>query len=99
MGLWDFLSKKSTTPEAMESHTLADIARGMQHAVNSASEMADQQYLRIFELYFEPDEKGRAKAKIMDFILPNGNVIQVPVINLIPPGGLNLESMKVQMSV
>lgn len=91
--------KKASESGALNTNTLADIARGMQHAVNSAAELADQQYLRLFELYFEDNDKKQAVPRMKEFVLPNGKVISVPLISLVPPAGLNLERMKVQMAV
>ena len=102
-GLWTKLfrrePKPSNAPDPTQQQTLADIARGMQHAVNSAAEMADQQYLRLFELYFDVNEAHQAVPRIMEFKLPDGTVQPVPVISLIPPAGLNLEKVKVKMAI
>lgn len=99
MGLFDFLRRKPASEDALSVHTLADIARGMQHAVNSASELADQQFLRLFELYCEKTDDGKAKAKTMAFVYPDGSEVSVPILSLIPPRGLNLERMRVKMAV
>ena len=98
--MFTFLRRKQASESgALSTNTLADIARGMQHAVNSAAELADQQYLRLFELYFEENDKKQAIPRMKEFVLPNGKVISVPLISLVPPAGLNLERMKVQMAV
>jgi len=80
----------------VDAQTLADIARGMQHAVNSTQELTEQHYARIVERYFNED--GTAITKRIT--LPhNAGEMEVPVIALMPPSGLMLKEAEVEMSV
>ena len=80
---------------AIPAQTLADIARGMQHAVNSAQEIGEQHYARMFSRYFDDD----GRAKMQKFVLPSGHTLDVPIISLMPLNGLILQKMQVQMAV
>lgn len=95
MALWPFKKQLGSGQPDMTAQTLADIARGMQHAVNSTQELVEDHYRRVFERYFEDDGDPIVKR----FKLPNGYVMDVPLISLVPPSSLNLKEMKVQMSV
>lgn len=83
--------------------TLADIARGMQHAVNSTQHLVESHYARMLERYFEdgPEgQKGKGKAITKVILLPNGKQeLEIPLISLIPPAGLQLDELEVEMSV
>lgn len=111
MSFWPWKRKDSETERrqkdqdktAPSSNTLADIARGMQHAVNSTQHIVEHHYARMFERYFEEDaqgEKGKGKPIMKTFLLPDGkNEISVPLISLIPTTGLVLDELEVQMAV
>lgn len=80
----------------ISEHTLADIARGMQHAVNSTQRLTEHHYVHLFERYFNKD----GTAVTQRIILPDGkHVLDVPVISLIPPNGLQLKEMTVDLAV
>lgn len=80
----------------ISEHTLADIARGMQHAVNSTQRLTEHHYVHLFERYFNPD----GTAVTQRIVLPDGqHVLDVPVISLIPPNGLQLKEMTVDLAV
>jgi hypothetical protein len=101
--VWWPWKKRDTAPPA-SSQTLADIARGMQHAVNSTQELVEQHYAQVIERYFEedpPDNKNGPGLypKIVTFKLPNGHVMTVPMIALVRPEGLMLKEMEVRMTV
>lgn len=91
---WPFKKQKSGT-SAQTAQSLGDIARGMQHAVNSTQELMEQHYARLIERYF--DDNGNPISK--KFILPGGNEMVVPLISLIPANGLLLKELTVEMSV
>jgi hypothetical protein len=80
----------------VDAQTLADIARGMQHAVNATQELCEQHYARIVERYFNDD--GTAITKRIT--LPHGaGEMEVPVIALMPPSGLMLKEAEIEMAV
>lgn len=92
MAFWNW-KKKEPQPETPQS--LADIARGMQHAVNSTQELTEQHFQEIIARYFNDDGSAISKR----FILPDGSIMDVPLISLVPPAGLQLAEMTVEMSV
>ena len=93
MSFWPFKRRSKPTPG--HSHTLADVARGMQHAVNSTQELLERHYAQVLSRYFKED--GTADTK--QFILPDKSRIDVPTIALIPASALVLKEMLVRMSV
>jgi hypothetical protein len=92
MAFWN-RKKKDQPPETAQS--LSDIARGMQHTVNSTQELTEHHFQDIIARYFT--EEGTAIAK--RFILPDGSVMDVPLISLVPPSSLQLSEMTIEMSV
>lgn len=97
MGFWKniFGGDKKDEPASASPQTLADIARGMQHAVNSTQVVVERHFLRMFDRYFDDD----GKAKIQRFDLPDGTFMEVPLIALVKRDGLGLEEMEIEMSV
>jgi hypothetical protein len=89
--------KPKPKPPKVSDHTLPDIARGMQHAVNSTQLLVEQHYVRMLERYFDP-KTGKAYTKRIP--LPDGaHFLDVALIALIPPHGLKLDEMTVDMAV
>jgi hypothetical protein len=76
-------------------NTLSDIARGMQHAVNTTQEIIEQHYIRLLDRYF--DENGNPLMAV--FNLTPDHVVQAPLISLVPPSALALEELTIEMSV
>jgi hypothetical protein len=75
--------------------TLSDVARGMQHAVNSVQEILERHYIKMLSRYF--DEKGNPV--MAHFNITPADAIEVPLITLVSPKGLFLEEVTVDMSV
>ena len=103
MAFWPW-KKKGSTPPSVSSQTLADIARGMQHAVNSTQELVEQHYTQVIDRYFDEDKAEEGKApglypKVVTFKLPDGHIMTVPMIALVRPEGLMLKEMEVRMTV
>lgn len=92
MPFWNW-KKKELKPQTAQS--LSDIARGMQHAVNSTQELTEHHFQEIVARYF--DDNGAALTK--RFLLPDGTYMDVPLISLVPPAGLKLQEMYIEMSV
>ena len=93
MPFWPFKKRKPKEEDAL--HSLSDIARGMQHAVNSTQEMAEQHFGRMIERYFNDDGTPITKK----FVLPDEHYMEVPLIALVPPSGLILKEMFIQMAI
>jgi hypothetical protein len=93
MGFWTF--KRRSKPPEKDAHTLADIARGMQHAVNSTQELLERHYAQMLSRYFNDDGTPITRP----FSLPDGSRITVPIIALVPAASLLLKEMVVRMSV
>lgn len=95
MGFFKNLFGGKEEKPSVKPQTLADIARGMQHAVNSTQLLIERHYLHMFDRYF--DKHG--KAKMQRFDLPDGTYMDVPIISLIKPDGLALDEVEIEMSV
>ncbi|RGB68795.1 MULTISPECIES: DUF2589 domain-containing protein [Oscillospiraceae] len=74
--------------------TLADIVRGIQYCVNSASEIVDRQYVAQLDQYFE---NGRPLVYPVE--LPDGSRMELPLFTLMNHSALALDKMKVSMTV
>lgn len=75
---------------------LGEVVRGIQHVVNSATEIVSQHYIAQLERYFT--DEGEAVEKRI--LLPDGkHVMDVPLVALVPPSGLRLEKTKISLSV
>lgn len=77
------------------AQTLADIARGIQHCVNSTQEMMEQQYLRLLNRHFDENKQAR----VVRVKTPNGYELEVPTITLLNPKEMVMEEMLVEMSI
>lgn len=79
--------------------TLADIARGMQHAATAANQFIAHQYQQTLDPFFERDADGLLTPKTVSIQLDSRHHIILPLVALSTPRGLMLEKMKVQMTV
>jgi Protein of unknown function (DUF2589) len=93
MSFWSF--KRRGKPPEKDAHTLGDIARGMQHAVNTTQELLERHYAQMLSRYFNEDGTPVTR----QFTLPDGSKVDVPVIALVPASSLVLQEMTVRMSV
>lgn len=89
--------KPSTLPPPSPAltSTLSDIARGMQHVVNTTQEVLEQHYVRMIDRFLNPDGSARS----MPIQLDSSHRLDVPLIALLNPPSLALDEMQVQMSV
>lgn len=102
---WPFGGKEKAagTPEAgggVNAQTLADFTRGIQHAINAALDVAQDQHQREVGEHFE--ESGdppisRPKTKVYE--LRPGVFLELPTLVMSPMWALQPKTMKVRMSV
>ncbi|NJO99428.1 MULTISPECIES: DUF2589 domain-containing protein [Pseudomonas] len=88
--------------EPMVSSDLRDITRGLHEAASSANSLIAQQYIKLFDQFFDydPDDLGTPmRAKMVEVALDAQHYMQVPLITLVAPRGLALETMNVDLSV
>lgn len=93
-----FFSRK----EPMIPSDLRDITRGLHEAASSANNLIAQQYIKLFDQFFDydPDDLGTPmKAKMVEVALDDHHSMRVPLITLVSPRGLALETMNVDLSV
>lgn len=86
----------------MSAESLSALTRGIHYAATSTYAMLAQQYMHMIMQYF--DEKGdgedrRLYAKMAYVEIADNQVMPVPLISLVAPRGLTLDSMKVALSV
>ncbi|PVY72165.1 DUF2589 domain-containing protein [Pectobacterium versatile] len=79
--------------------TLADIARGMQHAATAANQFIAHQYQKTLDPFFERNANGTLIPKTVTIQLDSKHHVELPLVALSTPRGLMLEKMKVQMTV
>lgn len=91
-----FSKKKDGIQEPKGSHTLPDFVRGIQHAVNSATLMAEKNSAGFLDRHFEED--GSPKIEIVK--IPGTKLcLVVPTITTAHPPNMRLEEMEVRMAV
>lgn len=84
----------SKTPDNGK-HTLSDMARGVQHAVNTAQEVLELHYVRLLARYFDEDNNP----KMVRLNVSNDSIIEVPLISLISPHELKLDELTMDLSL
>ena len=90
------MAKQPTRQTAAEARqTISDIARGMQHAVNTTQEMLQQQTLKSMEKFF--DFNGNPLTTV--FKVDKDRVIEAPWIALAPQSALKLDEMSLEFSI
>ena len=75
--------------------TLTDIAMGVQFSVNAAQDVVEKFYIGLLDRYF--DEENNPVTMAMN--ISDGVTIDVPLITLVTPTGLELEELEVDMSL
>jgi hypothetical protein len=68
----------------------------MQHAVNTAQSILQQHWRDTLDPYFD-DETGKPITE--KYLLPSGQLIEMPLIALVSPAGLVLDHMEIEMAV
>ncbi|MBN3081892.1 DUF2589 domain-containing protein [Pectobacterium polaris] len=92
-------STQNNLVESSKAMTLADIARGMQHAATAANQFIAHQYQQTLDPFFERDADGVLTPKMVAIQLDPRHHVELPLVALSTPRGLMLEKMKVQMTV
>jgi len=75
---------------------LTDLARGMQHVALCTQDILGQHFVNVFNHYVDPVTREAIETRIK---LPNGQVMDVALIALIPPTTLALKTLKLKMAV
>jgi hypothetical protein len=94
-----FFKKKK---EVMTGSALTRITRGLHHAASTTNTMVAQQYVRLLEQFFDRDgdaPDAPFKAKMVEVQLDEKHSMLVPLISLVAPRGIALDTMRVEMSV
>lgn len=89
------MRRKVTSAKFATTQTLSDIARGMQHAVNTTQEMVARHSLQQLERYFEAD----GSPVMVSLKTGPDKVIDVPLVTLIDQSTLVLDEMQVELSL
>jgi hypothetical protein len=83
----------------MTPQALTDVTRGMHHAALATSNMLANQYLYLLGQFFDEDESGQMRAKMVDVQIDDTHSMKVPLISMVAPKGIVMDKMKVAMSV
>ncbi|WP_236193262.1 DUF2589 domain-containing protein, partial [Pseudomonas faucium] len=86
----------------MTAIDLRDITRGLQEAAAAANSLIAQQYINLFDQFFDCDSEALGapmKARMVEVAMDDQHVMRVPLFALIAPKGLALERMQVDLSV
>ncbi|WP_342651522.1 DUF2589 domain-containing protein [Pseudomonas sp. REB1044] len=86
----------------MTSSDLRDVTRGLQEAAAATNTLIAQQYLRLFDQFFDfdPEQPGLPmRAKMVEVAMDDAHLLRIPLIALVSPKGLALERMQVDLSV
>ncbi len=97
---WRFWGKNDPKPDPkdppVEQQSLPDFVRGIQHAVNSGSQISEKNVAAFLDRYMDDD----GTPDIQNVKIPRtGYVLPVPTITAAHPPNMQLEEMKVKMSV
>ena len=90
------------SPAPMTSIDLREITRGLQEAASATNSLIAQQYINLFDQFFECDTEvlgGPMKAKMVEVAMDGQHIMRVPLFALVSPKGLALERMQVDLSV
>ncbi|HGM5579971.1 TPA: DUF2589 domain-containing protein [Pseudomonas putida] len=86
----------------MTSTDLRDITRGLQEAAAATNTLIAQQYLRLFDQFFDVDAEQPGlpmRAKMVEVAMDDMHTLRIPLITLVSTKGLALERMQVDLSV
>ena len=75
--------------------TLTDIAKGIQYTVNAAQDVVEKFYIGLLDRYFDDDNNPINMA----VNLSDETTVDVPLITLVTPTGLELDELEVDMSL
>ncbi|MGE8412733.1 MAG: DUF2589 domain-containing protein [Pseudomonas sp.] len=92
----------SRRKEPMSASDLSHITRGMHQAAAATHNLIAQQYIKLFDQFFDYDVNDLGtpmKAKMVEVALNDQHIINVPLIALVSPKGLALHKMTVDLSV
>ena len=73
--------------------TLTDIARGIQYTVNAAQNLVEKFYIGLLDRYFDDDRNPIT----MSLNVSEDASVDVPLITLVTPTGLELDELEVDM--
>ena len=86
----------------MTAIDLRDITRGLQEAAAAANSLIAQQYINLFDQFFDCDSQALGtpmKARMVEVAMDDQHMMRVPLFALVSPKGLALERMQVDLSV
>lgn len=75
--------------------SLTDIAKGIQYTVNAAQDVVEKFYIGLLDRYFDEDNNPISMA----VNISEDTTVDVPLITLVTPSGLELEELEVDMSL
>lgn len=90
------------SPVPMTSIDLREITRGLQEAASAANSMIAQQYIELFDRFFDCNHQelgAPMTAKMVEVAMDGQHLMRVPLFALVSPKGLALERMQVDLSV
>lgn len=101
---WSKNKKNDPAKETLEDtppaeQTLSDVVRGMAHAASAADAIIDQQFIKQMETFFEKNEDGTLRAKMVQVELTKDRIVEVPLVTLIDPSILALDEVTIHMVV
>jgi hypothetical protein len=83
----------------MNRQSLSEITRGLQHAAQTTLSLVAEQFITMMEQFFEPLEDGTLQAKTVRVQISETSYVMVPLVALVTPRGVTLETMRVNLSV
>ncbi len=75
--------------------TLSDIAKGIQYTVNAAQDVVEKFYIKLLDRYFDDDQNPIS----MGINISDDTSIDIPLITLVTPTGMELDELEVDMSL
>jgi hypothetical protein len=94
-------AKKASGPSPITvtpDQTLADLVRGIQHAVNASMESIEQHHIRTLDRFMD-EVSGEQVPKRVSVKLDETHALSVPLVSLVQLTGLTLSEMTVEMAI
>lgn len=82
-----------------EKFSISEVIKGLQHAADSTRDTTIHNHIALFDRFFDVEESGTLKAKMVQIAIDSEHDMFVPLISLIPPNALYLDRMNVKLSV
>lgn len=83
---------------ALSKQQFATLVHGLHDTAAASMDIVGEQYVHLFDQYFDSMPDGARKPKIVRLQLDDEHYLTVPLVSLVPTRGISLERMRVTFS-